>query len=307
MSDQTIDSSSSARRCGLVAVVGPPNVGKSTLVNRLVGSKVSIVSPKVQTTRSRVMGVAMVGETQVVFVDTPGIFAPKRRLERAMVRAAWDGAGDADEVILVVDALRGLDDAMRGVVEKLKEQGRRPIPVINKIDAVKHESLLQLAAQIAVLGFDERIFMVSALSGDGVRDLLAFVATRLPEGPFLFPEDQVSDTPVRLWAAEITREQVFLQLHDELPHSAAVATDSWQEQPDGSIRIDQTVFVQRDGQKAIVLGAGGRRIKEIGMRARIELEKHLECRVHLFLQVKVQPKWPDDRGQFSALGLDYDV
>ena len=306
MSEQSAQEAS-GRHCGLVAVVGPPNVGKSTLVNRLVGSKVSIVSPKVQTTRSRVMGVAMLGGTQIVFVDTPGIFAPKRRLERAMVRAAWDGAGDADEVVLVIDALRGLDDAVRGVAEKLLQQGRKAIPVINKVDAIKRESLLELAAQIAALGFDERIFMVSALSGDGVQDLLAFVAARLPEGPFLFPEDQVSDMPARLWAAEITREQVFLQLHDELPHSTAVATELWQEQPDGSVRIDQTVFVQRDGQKAIVLGAGGRRIKEIGMRARVELEKHLEHRVHLFLQVKVQPKWPDDRGQFSAMGLDYDV
>lgn len=299
-------SDDAAPHCGLVAVVGPPNVGKSTLVNRLVGSKVSIVSPKVQTTRSRVMGIALVDAVQIVFVDTPGIFAPKRRLERAMVRAAWDGAGDADEVLFVVDALKGLDDMSRAVVDRLKNTGRRPITIINKIDAVRHEALLTLAAQISALGFDEQVFMVSAIGGDGVKDLLPFLAARLPEGPWLFPEDQVSDMPERMWAAEITREQVFLQLHDELPHSTAVATESWAEQGDGSVRIDQTVYVQRDGQKAIVLGAGGRRIKEIGSRSRAELEKHLERRVHLFLQVKVSPRWPDDRGQFSSIGLDYD-
>jgi GTP-binding protein Era len=296
-----------AKRCGMVAVVGPPNVGKSTLVNRLVGTKVSIVSPKVQTTRSRIMGVAMVGRTQVVFVDTPGIFAPKRRLERAMVRAAWDMAGDGDEVILVVDAIHGFDDASRSVADRLLQQARKPIPVINKIDAVRRESLLGLAAALAAHGLDEHIFMVSALGGDGTADLLAFLAARLPEGPWLFPEDQVSDMPVRLWAAEMTREQVFLQLHDELPHAAAVTTESWQEQADGSVRIEQFIYVQRDGQKAIVLGAGGRRIKEIGSRARLELEKHLERRVHLFLQVKVEPRWPDDRGQYQSLGLDYDA
>ncbi len=299
-------SGESGQRCGLVAVVGPPNVGKSTLVNRLVGSKVSIVSPKVQTTRSRVMGIAMAENVQIIFVDTPGIFAPKRRLERAMVRAAWDGAGDADEIIFVVDALKGLDDVSRSVADRMKENGTKPITVINKIDAVKRETLLGVAAQIAALGFDEDVFMVSALGGDGVKDLLPFLAKRLPEGPFLFPEDQVSDMPERMWAAEITREQVFLQLHDELPHQTAVATESWAEQGDGSVRIDQSVYVQRDGQKAIVLGAGGRRIKEIGSRARAELEKHLERRVHLFIQVKVDPRWPDDRGQFSSIGLDYD-
>ncbi|HEY1720866.1 MAG TPA: GTPase Era [Magnetospirillaceae bacterium] len=294
------------QRCGLVAVVGPPNVGKSTLVNRLVGSKVSIVSPKVQTTRTRVMGIALVDATQIVFVDTPGIFAPKRRLERAMVRAAWDGAGDADEIIFVVDALKGIDDVSRAVADKMRAAGQKPITVINKIDAVKRETLLGVAAQIAALGFDEQVFMVSAIGGDGVRDLLPVLASRLPEGPWLFPDDQVSDMSERLWAAEITREQVFLQLHDELPHSTAVTTESWTEQGDGSLRVDQVVYVQRDGQKAIVLGAGGRRIKEIGSRARVELEKHLERRVHLFLQVKVDPRWPDDRGQFSSIGLDYD-
>ena len=293
--------------CGLVAVVGPPNVGKSTLVNRLVGTKVSIVSPKVQTTRTRIMGVAMVGQTQVVFVDTPGIFAPKRRLERAMVRAAWDVAGDGDEVVQVVDALHGFDDASRSVADRLLREKRKPIVVINKIDAVKRESLLALAAALAAHGLDERIFMVSALGGDGIGDLLAFLAARLPESPWLFPEDQVSDMSSRLWAAEITREQVFLQLHDELPHAAAVNTESWLEQADGSVRIEQILYVQRDGQKAIVLGAGGRRIKEIGSRARFELEKHLERRVHLFLQVKVEPKWPDNRDQYQSLGLDYDA
>jgi len=293
--------------CGMVAVVGPPNVGKSTLVNRLVGSKVSIVSPKVQTTRTRIMGVAMQGRTQVVFVDTPGIFIPKRRLERAMVRAAWDVAGDGDEIILVIDALHGLDDATRTVAERLIKQRNKPIPVINKVDAVKRESLLGLAAAIVAMGMDQNIFMVSALEGDGTGDLLSFLAARLPEGPWLFPEDQISDMSSRLWAAEITREQVFLQLHDELPHAAAVATEVWQEQADGSVRIEQIVYVQRDGQKAIVVGAGGRRIKEIGSRSRAELEKNLERRVHLFLQVKVEPRWAEDRGQYQALGLDYDV
>ena len=299
--------SEAAKRCGLVAVVGAPNVGKSTLVNRLVGSKVSIVSPRVQTTRTRIMGIAMQGQTQIVFVDTPGIFVPKRRLERAMVRAAWDVAGDGDEIVFVIDALRGLDDPTRAVAEKLIGQGAKPYPVINKIDAVKRESLLGLAAAIAEMGLDQRVFMVSALAGDGTADLLGFLAARLPEAQWLFPEDQISDMSSRLWAAEITREQVFLQLHDELPHAAAVATESWQEQPDGSVRIEQIIFVQREGQKGIVVGAGGKRVKEIGSRARFELEKHLERRVHLFLQVKVDPRWADDRGQFKALGLDYDA
>lgn len=297
----------SQQNCGLVAVVGPPNVGKSTLVNRLVGTKVTIVSPKVQTTRSRVMGIAMAGATQVVFVDTPGIFAPKRRLERAMVRAAWDSAGDADEVLLVIDAARGIDDGVRSIAERLVAAGREPIAVVNKIDRVSHAALLELTAGLVGLGIRERVFLVSALRGDGVDDLLGFVAARLPAGPWLFPEDQVSDMPARLWAAEITREQVFRQLHQELPHAAAVVTEEWREQDDGSLRIEQSIYVQREGQKAIVLGAGGRQIKEIGSRARAELEASLERRVHLFLQVKLRRDWPDDRRFYGDLGLDFNV
>ncbi|HVI50290.1 MAG TPA: GTPase Era [Candidatus Sulfotelmatobacter sp.] len=298
-----------ATRCGFVAIVGAPNAGKSTLVNRLVGTKVSIVSPKVQTTRARVLGIALDEErgAQVVFIDTPGIFAPKRRLERAMVHAAWSGAADADLIALVVDAERGLNDDVRAIIEKLKETGRRAVLALNKIDLVKRDSLLALTAELDACGIFDKVFMISAEKGDGTADLLRFFSDSVPEGPWHFPEDQVSDMPMRLLAAEITREQIFRQLHQELPYSANVETDQWEEREDGSVRIDQTIYVQREGQKAIVLGKQGRQIKALGALARSELEEMLERRVHLFLFVKVRENWLEDRQHYQGMGLDFDV
>lgn len=293
--------------CGFVAVVGAPNAGKSTLVNQLVGTKVSIVSPKVQTTRSRVLGIALADNAQVVFVDTPGIFQPKRRFERAMVQAAWSGAADADLVALVLDADKGLDDDSQTIIDNLKEAGRTATLVLNKIDLVKREELLGLAAQAHGTGLFDRVFMVSARTGDGVADLLGFFASSLPEGPWHFPEDQVSDMPMRLLAAEITREQIFHQLHQELPYASTVETERWEERDDGSVRIDQVVYVQRDSQKGIVLGKSGRQIRAIGEKARVELEEILERRVHLFLHVKVREHWLDDRQHYRELGLDFDA
>ncbi len=294
-------------RAGFVAIVGAPNVGKSTLLNRLVGAKVSIVSPKVQTTRSRVLGICIEGDTQVVFVDTPGIFQPRRRLDRAMVAAAWDGAGDADKVLLLVDADRGIDRDTEAIVAKLKASGRTAILAINKIDIVDKPKLLTLAASLTESGTFAETFMISAETGDGVADLMANLASGLPEGPWLFPEDQLSDMPERLLAAEITREKLYLQLHDELPYAAAVETEGWEQKDDGSVKIDQVVYVERQSQKAIVVGRGGRRIKRIGEAARKELEELLETKVHLFLFVKVRGKWGEDPERYDDLGLDYNV
>jgi GTP-binding protein Era len=303
-------------RSGFAAIVGAPNAGKSTLVNALVGSKVSIVSPKVQTTRMRVIGIAMTdlpddGEggarAQVVLVDTPGIFRiAKRRLERAMVAAAWQGAADADLVALVVDAERGVGAETAAIVERLKEQRVPRFLILNKIDLVAREKLLALTAELNNSLPFERTFMVSALKQDGVTDVLTTLAAALPEGPFLYPEDQAADLPLRLLAAEVTREQVFLQLHQELPYEAAVETEKWEDRPDGSVRIEQTIHVQRDGQRAIFLGKGGARIKQIGARARHELGQMLERPVHLFLHVKVSERWADDPAHYRAIGLDYE-
>jgi len=299
-------------RAGFVAIVGAPNAGKSTLVNALVGSKVSIVSPKVQTTRMRVIGIAMADlsdgtRAQVVLVDTPGIFRiAKRRLERAMVAAAWQGADDADVVALVVDAERGVGQETSAIVERLKESRAPRYLILNKIDLVPREKLLALTTELnARLPF-ERTFMVSALKSDGVGDVLATLAAALPMGPFLYPEDQAADLPLRLLAAEVTREQVFLQLHQELPYEAAVETEKWEERKDGSVRIEQTIHVQRDSQRAIFLGKGGARIKQIGARARHELAHMLERPVHLFLHVKVSERWADDPAHYRAIGLDYE-
>ncbi|MBM3647293.1 MAG: GTPase Era [Alphaproteobacteria bacterium] len=308
--------SGSKTRAGFVAVVGAPNAGKSTLVNALVGSKVSIVSPKVQTTRMRVIGIAMAdlpddgsgaARAQVVLVDTPGIFRiAKRRLERAMVAAAWQGADDADLVALVVDAERGVGAETEAIVARLKEQRTPRFLILNKIDRVPRDRLLALAADLnAHLPF-VRTFMVSALKQDGVADVLQGLAAALPAGPFLYPEDQAADLPLRLLAAEVTREQVFRQLHHELPYEAAVETDKWQERADGGVRIEQTIHVQRDGQRAIVLGKGGARIKEIGARARHELGRMLERPVHLFLHVKVSERWADDPAHYRAIGLEWE-
>ena len=297
-------------RCGYVALIGAPNAGKSTLLNRLVGRKLAIVTPKAQTTRTRLLGIAIAGASQLVYVDTPGIFAPRRRLDRAMVRAAWSGAEDADETVLLVDAERsgrGIDRDTRRILDRLSERGRKTVLALNKIDLVRRDALLGLAASLAKAGNFDPVFMISGLGGDGVEDLQRHLAGAAPPGPWLFPEDQLSDAPERLIAAEITREQVFLQLHDELPYASTVETESWQDRPDGSVRIEQVIYVERQSQRAIVLGEGGQRIKAIGARARAELGMLLARRVHLFLFVKVRQHWGEDRERFAALGLDYDA
>ena len=294
-------------RCGFVALIGAPNAGKSTLLNKLVGQKLAIVSPKVQTTRSRLLGIATEGDAQLIFVDTPGIFAPRRRLDRAMVAAAWAGASDADVTVLLVDAAHRIDDDTRRIVERFNE-GRRPaILALNKIDLVRRENLLGLTDQLSKLANFTQIFMISGLTGDGVDDLRQHLAATVPEGPFLFPPDQLSDAPERFLAAEVTREQVFLQLHDELPYSATVETESWEDRPDGSVRVEQVIYVRRPGQRAIVLGEGGKRIKTIGARARAELGVMLDRKVHLFLFVKVRDNWVDDPERFRAMGIDFNA
>jgi len=293
-------------QCGYVAILGAPNAGKSTLLNRLVGAKLSIVSPKVQTTRTRVLGIQVLGRAQMIYIDTPGIFRPKRRLDRAMVAAAWSGAADADVVLLLVDAEDGLTDEVKSIVTGLKDAGRRAVLALNKIDATRHEKLLQLAGSLDLEGIFDRIFMISGLSGDGVADIEKYLLDRLPISPWLFPEDQLSDVPQRLLAAEITREQLFLQLHDELPYETTVETESWEELKDGSVKISQIIYVQRPSQKAIVLGKGGRQIKRLGERSRLEFEKMLEHKVHLFLFVKVREDWAEDRERYAAIGLEFD-
>ncbi|MBS0472577.1 MAG: GTPase Era [Proteobacteria bacterium] len=299
-------------RCGFCAIIGAPNAGKSTLVNALVGSKVAIVSPKVQTTRMAVRGVAMKDETQIVFVDTPGIFKPRRRLDRAMVAAAWAGAGDADAVVLLVDAPelvanpngRAGDDT-KSIIASLKSNNQKAALALNKIDGMKRTDLLPLVASLNAEGVFDDTFLISALKGDGVADLLAYVAPRMPEGPWLYPEDQAADIPSRLLAAEITREKIYLRLHDELPYASTVETDKWEERKDGSVKIDQTIYVQRDGQKAIVLGKSGATIKTIGELARKELEELFERRVHLFLFVKVKEDWAERRDHYKEMGLEF--
>jgi GTPase len=295
-------------RCGFIAILGAPNVGKSTLLNRLVGTKVSIVSSKVQTTRRRILGITVRGPAQLVFVDTPGIFTPSpgRRLERAMVQTAWRSVEDTDRQVLVVDARRGVDRDTEMILAELKKSGRRLTLAINKLDLVKPPAVLPLIDRLNQSGLFDRVFIVSALSGDGCEDLLNALAEDLPEGPWLFPEDQLSDLSQRAMAAEITREKLFKQLHQELPYSLTVETENWAAAADGSeIRIDQTIYVQRESQKAIVLGKGGRQIKAIGQAARAELEQMLGCRVHLFLFVKVRPKWLEDPERYSEMGLEF--
>ena len=294
------------RRCGYVAIVGVPNAGKSTLLNALVGSKVAIVTPKAQTTRTRILGLAIEGESQIILVDTPGIFAPKRRLDRAMVRAAWTGAEEADLVLLVADSRTGLDADVEKVIEGLKRGGRRLWLALNKVDTVEKPKLLELAAAFNRAAPFEETFMIAALTGYGIGDVKAKLAAAVPEGPWLYPEDQLTDISERLLAAEITREQVFLKLHQELPYASTVETDAWKAGKQNDVRIDQTIYVTRESHKPIVLGKAGRTIKAIGAAARAELERVLDRRVHLFLHVKVREGWQDDPERYRAIGLDFE-
>jgi GTP-binding protein Era len=295
-------------RCGFIAVIGAPNAGKSTLVNALVGAKVAIVSRKVQTTRATLRGIAIEGRSQLVFIDTPGIFAPRRRLDRAMVEAAWGGAGDADLVLLVIDAAKGGDDDVERILAKLAaaagEQRTPPLLALNKIDRVRKAELLELAARLNARIPFAATFMISALDGDGVADLKAYLARSVPPGPWHYPADEVSDAPLRVLAAEITREKIYDRLHDELPYQSAVETTAWREQGK-SVRIEQTIYVERDSQKAIVVGKGAAMIKQLSMEARKELSDILERPVHLFLFVKVREGWGDDPARYRDLGLTF--
>ena len=292
-------------RCGLVAVLGAPNAGKSTLVNALVGQKVAIVSPKAQTTRARLMGIAIEGDAQILLVDTPGIFTPNRRLDRAMVRAAWEGAEDADRVVLVVDAAAKLGSRVEQVIEGVEARPEPRILVLNKVDIARKDDLLIFAARLSERLRPDAVFMVSASTGDGVNELKAYLAAAVPEGPWHFPEDQLTDVTDRMVAAELTREQLYQQLHAELPYASAVATEKWEDRKDGSTVIHQQIFVERDSQKAIVVGKGGSRLKQIGAAAREAISEHLGRKVHLFLHVKVNPRWGEDRGLYEDIGLDW--
>ena len=291
---------------GFIALIGEPNAGKSTLLNRMVGAKVSIVTHKVQTTRARIRGICMEGAAQLVFVDTPGLFKPRRRLDRAMVAAAWGGAMDADIVVLLVEAHRGISSGVQSILDQLKELGdRRVILAINKIDRVKSDALLALTQQLNAAFAFEKTFMISAERGHGVPDLRAWLGQELPEGPWLYPEDQIADLPLRMIAAEMTREKLTLRLHQELPYQLTVETESWEERPDGSARVDQVIYVVRDGHKGILLGNKGETIKAVSKAAREELEGFLERRVHLFCKVKVRQKWLEDAARYSEMGLDF--
>ncbi len=302
-------------RCGFVAIVGAPNVGKSTLVNRLVGAKVSIVSPKVQTTRSRVTGIVIRGVSQLVLIDTPGIFQPRKRLDRAMVAAAWNGSADADLTLLLVDSDAGIDDDTRRIVKRLKSKKSKTstmepgstVLVLNKTDRAKKTSLLEITSELNKEGIFSETFMISALNGDGVNDLADFLSLKAPVGPWHFPEDQISEMPQRLLAAEITREKIYLQLRQELPYASAVETEEWEEREDGSVSIRQIIFIERPSQKGIVLGRGGERIKALGEASRKELEVIFGRRVHLFLFVKVRTGWGDDPERYREWGLDYNA
>ena len=295
-------------RAGFVALIGEPNAGKSTLTNRMVGAKVSIVTHKVQTTRARIRGVALEGDSQIVFVDTPGLFRPRRRLDRAMVAAAWGGAADADIVVLLIEAHRGITDGVSAIIDALNERvtpNQTVALAINKIDRVKAEVLLDLSAKLNEAYPFAQTFMISAERGYGVDDLREWLAERLPEGPWLYPEDQIADLPMRMIAAEITREKLTLRLHQELPYQLTVETEKWEERKDGSARIDQVVYVARDGHKGIVLGNKGETIKAVSKAAREELEMFLDRKVHLFLQVKVRPNWLEESERYSEMGLDF--
>ena len=292
-------------RCGFVALIGAPNAGKSTLLNALVGSKVTIVSRKVQTTRALIRGIAIAGNAQFIFVDTPGIFAPRRRLDRAMVTSAWGGAHDADLVGVLIDARKGLDEAAEEILGKLAEVRQPKLLILNKVDVVAKEKLLTLAQTCNERAAFEQTFMVSALTGDGVADLKAWLAARVPPGPFLYPPDQMSDAPLRQLAAEITREKLFERLHQELPYQSTVETETWKELRNGAVRIEQTIYVERESQRKIVLGKGGRTVKAIGETARKEIAELVEATVHLFLFVKVRGGWGEDPERYRAMGLEF--
>ena len=292
-------------RCGFIALIGAPNAGKSTLINALVGAKVSIVSRKVQTTRALVRGIAIVGEAQLVLMDTPGIFVPKRRLDRAMVTTAWGGASDADIVVLLIDARKGVDDEAASILGKLAEVRQPKVLVLNKVDVADKPALLALAQKIGAQAKFDATFMLSALTGDGVDDLKKWLAEHSPVGPWHYPEDQISDAPMRALAAEITREKLFNRLHQELPYQATVETESWKELRGGDVRIEQTIYVERESQRKIVLGKGGATIKAIGAEARKEIAEMTEQKVHLFLFVKVREGWGDDPERYRAMGIEF--
>ena len=292
-------------RAGFVAVIGAANAGKSTLVNALVGQKVAIVSPKAQTTRARLMGIAIQDRTQILLVDTPGIFEPRRRLDRAMVAAAWGGAGDADLILLVIDAAAGMNREIEGIIESLQQRDHPLWLALNKVDLVKKPNLLSLATTLTDRLNPDKVFMISASQGDGVSDLKDALSSKMPEGPWLYPEDEVSDATDRMIAAELTREQIVNQLHQELPYATAIETETWEDRPDGSTVIHQQIFVERDSQKAIVIGKRGSRLKSIGAAAREEIAHHLGRKVHLFLHVKVNPRWGEDRALYEDIGLEW--
>ena len=292
-------------RAGFVAVIGAPNAGKSTLVNALVGQKVAIVSGKPQTTRARLMGIAIEGSTQILLVDTPGIFEPRRRLDRAMVAAAWTGAQDADLILLVIDAAAGVKGEVERIIASLADRKHPLFLVLNKVDLVNKGALLGLATDLTARLNPDKVFMISAADGDGVPDLKRALAEAMPQGPWLYPEDEISDATDRMIAAELTREQVVNQLHQELPYATAVETETWEDRPDGSTVINQQILVERDSQKAIVIGKGGKRLKSIGAAARAEITEHLGRPVHLYLHVKVNPKWDEDRSLYREMGLEW--
>ncbi|MEO1491172.1 MAG: GTPase Era [Pseudomonadota bacterium] len=301
------ESTAPDQRCGFVALIGEPNAGKSTLLNQMVGAKVSIVTHKVQTTRARIRGIALEGAVQIVFVDTPGLFRPRRRLDRAMVASAWAGAGDADIVVLMIEAHRGLTEGVQTILDALEEQvGDRPVALaINKIDRVRRKELLALVQTMSEAREFSEVFMISAENGDGVGDLRAWLAGSLPPGPWHYPEDQIADAPLRQIAAEITREKLTLRLHQELPYQLTVETENWEERKDGSARIEQIVYVMRDGHKGIVLGKRGETIKAVGAEARLDIAEVLGRPVHLFITVKARPNWQNEAERYREIGLDF--